>query len=172
MLNPRLGARVGGYSFHSIGLSPNIHCQLAWRTTTVFPDKAERSAQLWQNSALAPAVAVDPGAETCQNGPGSPAPAQGRCWRIFFLPDHGRGCVRKQGGTQPSLPHLETEPHGRRPRISDIRRRVGSPQVPAASAAFGRGLASGPRSTRPRSPAPSLHLKPSCRVLCLRTPDA
>ncbi len=36
MLNPRLGARVGGYSFHSIGLSPNIHCQLAWRTTVSF----------------------------------------------------------------------------------------------------------------------------------------
>ena len=37
MLNPRLGARVGGYSFHSIGLSPNIHCQLAWRTTSGSP---------------------------------------------------------------------------------------------------------------------------------------
>ncbi len=36
MLDPRLGARMVGYSSFSIGLSPNIHCQLAWRTATPF----------------------------------------------------------------------------------------------------------------------------------------
>ena len=54
MDRPRLGARVGGYSFLPIGLSPNIHCQLAWRTTTASTSDREpgRRAQRQSRKAL------------------------------------------------------------------------------------------------------------------------